>query len=536
MFGFRDWPFRRKLLVPIVILALMLAIMMWVGMGATSRVGGLANDISSRLLPSVNLVLEADRDLYQALVAERAIAAGVGDAGKERTEHSENLSQAMERVRKAAALHPDDSGIQRELDLFQQAFSRWQQSSGALMSGAADAAAIELSAKHFQDTRDTIDRMGELIMNAAKAADEEVTATRTSSATLQTILLLIGLAICVLLAITFPPMIVGPLKELLSRIEDISHGDGDLTQRIDVKSRDELGQVAAAFNQFVSKLQETLKRLITNANEVGDAAGQLSGITKRTDSLIGDQHRATEQVATAVHEMSSTVQAIAQTTASAAQAAHSADSDAKDGRAVVGQSVHAIEDLAGDVAQSSETIHKLELETANIGKVLDVIQGIAEQTNLLALNAAIEAARAGEQGRGFAVVADEVRTLAARTQQSTHEIQSMIQSLQSGARNAVSIMERGKAKADTSVDRAKAAENSLTKITDSVLKLTDMNTQIATAAEEQTAVTDDIARNVESIRTIAGHSSEAARASAETGRRLAEYAESLQREVAHFRV
>jgi methyl-accepting chemotaxis protein len=536
MLGFRNWPFRRKLLVPIVVLAAMLVIMAWLGMNATGQLGNLANDVSGRLLPSVNLVLEADRDLYQALVAERALAAGIGDANKQRTDHSENMTQAQERVQKAAALHPDDAGVQSELRQFEQAFASWKQGSIALISGTADAAAIEQNGQQFQRMRDTIDRMGDLIMKAAKVADDEVASTRGSSITLQTILLVIGLVLCALLAIVFPPMVVGPLANLLRRIEDISHGDGDLTQRLDVHSQDELGQVANAFNQFVSKLQQTLQRLIGHANEVGDASGQLSGITKRADSLIGDQHAATEQVATAVHEMSSTVQAIAQTTASAAQAAHSADAEAKDGRAVVGQSVSAIEDLATDVSGAAETIRKLELETANIGKVLDVIQGIAEQTNLLALNAAIEAARAGEQGRGFAVVADEVRTLAARTQQSTHEIQSMIQSLQGGARNAVSIMERGRSKADTSVERAKAAANSLSKITESVLKLTDMNTQIAAAAEQQTAVTDDIARNVESIRGIAGHSSEAARASADTGKRLAGYAESLQKEVSHFRV
>ena len=536
MLGFRDWPFRRKLLAPIVLLALMLIIMAWLGMRASAQMGTLANDVSGRLLPSVNLVLEADRDLYQALVAEREVLAGVGNVNESRTSFTENASQARERVQKAAALHPEQREIQTELRNFEQAFTRWKQLADGLIAGSSDSSAISQAETEFQQARDAIDRMGGLIMDEAKAADEAVLATRDSGAALQSIVLIIGLGICLLLAVLFPPMVVRPLANLLSRIEDISHGDGDLTQRLDVQSRDELGQVANVFNQFVAKLQQTLQRVVGHANQVGQAATQLAGITRQAGELTAEQHHATEQVATAVHEMSSTVQSIAHTTSATAAAAQSADADAKEGRAVVRQSVQAIEDLVGDVSGAADTIHQLELETANIGKVLDVIQSIAEQTNLLALNAAIEAARAGEQGRGFAVVADEVRTLAARTQQSTHEIQSMIQSLQSGARNAVSIMERGKAKADTTVSRAQAAEQSLRQITESVLKLTDMNTQIATAAEEQTAVTDEIARNVETIRGTASRSADTAKASAETGKQLSGYSTALQTEVGHFRL
>ena len=536
MFGFRDWPFRRKLLVPIVLLALMLIIMAWLGMRASAQMGELARDVSGRLLPSVNLVLEADRDLYQALVAERAVLAGIGDGNRHRGDYSENLAQARERVQKAAALHPDQPVIQTEFRNFEQAFARWKQRADGLLAGSSDASAVSQAESEFQQARDAIDRMGAEIMDEAKAADEAVGATRDSGTAMQSIVLVIGLGICLLLAVVFPPMVVRPLANLLSRIEDISHGDGDLTQRLDVQSRDELGQVANAFNQFVAKLQQTLQRVISQASDVGHAATQLAGITRQAGELTTEQLHATEQVATAVHEMSSTVQSIAHTTSAAASAAQSADADAKEGRAVVRQSVQAIEDLVGDVSGAADTIHQLELETANIGKVLDVIQSIAEQTNLLALNAAIEAARAGEQGRGFAVVADEVRTLAARTQQSTHEIQSMIQSLQSGARNAVSIMERGKAKADTTVSRAQAAEQSLRQITESVLKLTDMNTQIATAAEQQTAVTDEIARSVETIRGTAGRSADTAKASVDTGKQMADYSTALQAEVAHFRV
>lgn len=326
------------------------------------------------------------------------------------------------------------------------------------------------------------------------------------------------------------------MNALLNRLQQISHGNGDLTQRVEVHSRDELGKLAEAFNEFVAKLQQTMSRIVKHSNDLSAAAGSLSGITSRTDTLIHDQHQATELVATAVNEMAATVQSIAHNTSNAASAAHAADQHAQGGKNIVGQSVKAIEDLANDVTAAADSIHQLEVETASIGTVLDVIQGIAEQTNLLALNAAIEAARAGEQGRGFAVVADEVRTLAARTQQSTLEIQAMIQSLQNGARHAVGTMQRGRDKAGNSVERAKAAADSIDEITQSVLSLSDMNTQIATAAEQQTAVTSDIARNVESIRSIAEQSADAAKASANTGQSLQQLAQSMHAEVSHFRV
>ncbi len=542
----RDWPIGRKLVLPIIVLTGVVILLVLLSLRSVYGLGDVALDIGARVLPSVNKVLEADRDLYQTRVAElELLADGVTSERQKKllTEHAENMQQAEARISDAAKLHPDNAAIQGELANFRSRLAVWKRSTETIVKqatsgelAAARVASGGAAADEFQAARDAIDKMGEYIMKEAEAAASAVEDAQTAAGAQLGFMLIIAVLISIVSAVTFPRLITSPLRTLLARIEDIAHGDGDLTARIDVQSQDELGKVANAFNQFVSKLQHTIQTLITNAGKVNDAAAHLVTITGRANQSISDQHRATEQVATAVHEMSSTVQAIARNTQEAANSAQSADNDARAGRDSVRQNRDAIEDLARDVGEAANTIGNLELETANIGKVLDVIQGIAEQTNLLALNAAIEAARAGEQGRGFAVVADEVRTLAARTQQSTHEIQSMIERLQKGARDAVGVMSRGQQKADASKSRAEAVSTGFDAIAGAVTQISDLNTQIATAAEEQTAVTDDIARNIEHIRSSSVRTAETANESADTGRQMAKLAEELRQTLGHFRV
>jgi methyl-accepting chemotaxis protein len=248
------------------------------------------------------------------------------------------------------------------------------------------------------------------------------------------------------------------------------------------------------------------------------------------------QHSATDQVATAITEMSATVQEVARNASDAADAATEADRNVLQGQEVVQKTIGAITDLAQDVDNAAHVIRDLSTNSDNIGKVLDVIKGIAEQTNLLALNAAIEAARAGEQGRGFAVVADEVRTLASRTQESTQEIQEMIEKLQDGAGNAVKVMETGCDKAQTTVTLAEDAGAALKAITTSVNDISQMNVQIATAAEEQNAVTEDINRNVVDISSVSDSTAEASNQIETATSSLAVLAAELQQQVDQFRI
>jgi len=277
---------------------------------------------------------------------------------------------------------------------------------------------------------------------------------------------------------------------------------GDLTSPIHVSGNNETTEVLQAIKMLQSRLATVMGHIQESAAGVASAAEQLSHATSSTHHLMEGQHQETDMVATAMNEMSATVTEVAGNTAAAAGAADQASRNAREGRMVVQASMTGIHQLADQVGEAAETIARLEADSENIGKILDVIRGIAGQTNLLALNAAIEAARAGEQGRGFAVVADEVRALAQRTQESTQEIQGMISRLQEGARSAVATMQLGREQADQSVETANETDRSLDSISHSVERINDMNAQIATAAEEQTAVVEEMNRNIESIRGL----------------------------------
>ncbi|WP_372239626.1 methyl-accepting chemotaxis protein [Pseudomonas sp. L-22-4S-12] len=254
------------------------------------------------------------------------------------------------------------------------------------------------------------------------------------------------------------------------------------------------------------------------------------------DRLISSEHAAVDQVSTAATEMSSAVHEVARNAQHAADAARSAETQSREGAQVVGATIQAIRQLAHEVESASSTIQTLEQETANIGAVLAVIKGIAEQTNLLALNAAIEAARAGEQGRGFAVVADEVRALAARTQDSTKDIQQMIERLQIGVQNAVKAMHSGSEKARDSVERAAGVDGALSATGDSVARINDMAAQIATACEEQSSVTEEIARNISDIRDLSNEAALTSEQSTQASARLSELSSGLAQLVGRFRV
>jgi methyl-accepting chemotaxis protein len=260
----------------------------------------------------------------------------------------------------------------------------------------------------------------------------------------------------------------------------------------------------------------------------------MSDNSVETKLNLNQQETEIEKVAAAINEMATTVQEVSRHASNASAAALSADDGSSNGYQVVTEVIAAINDLAGEVQQISLTISSLKEDSVKIGTVLDVIKDIAEQTNLLALNAAIEAARAGEQGRGFAVVADEVRTLASRTQQSTQEIQEMIEHLQNGALNATLAIDKGQDKTQTTVDKAQVAGKALSDITHAVSKIVEMNTQIATAAEEQSAVAEEINRNVSSIKTLSGKTATGAEYTAASSQELSQVAENLQQMISSF--
>jgi methyl-accepting chemotaxis protein len=330
--------------------------------------------------------------------------------------------------------------------------------------------------------------------------------------------------------------ITRPLRDVAEALGDISAGEGDLTRRLTVSTGDEVGLVATGFNNFADKIQHLIVDLKKSIQELSRSTEQMNQVVKKTNADVQRQRHETTQTAAAVHEMAATAQEVASNAGGAASAADQADHATSDGQKEVEATISALQQLYQDVNRSSEVISRLDDDADKIGSVVNVIKEIADQTNLLALNAAIEAARAGEYGRGFSVVADEVRTLANRTQESTQEIQMMIERLLTGAREAVSVMETSRSQGETTVERAAKASESLGVITASVSTINNMNMQIASAAEEQTAVADEISSSVQQIADIAEHSAKNADNLEATTNEMSRLEKRLQSLVGHFKV
>jgi len=346
----------------------------------------------------------------------------------------------------------------------------------------------------------------------------------------------IGLVIALLAFLMVVKAVINPLKQVASRFIEIAEGEGDLTVALPVKGNDEIAEVSRGFNLFVSKTRDTIQTVIGASAQINSAVHDLSAINTQTSHIIDRQQLETDQVATAMNEMVATVQEVARNVSDAAEAANQANGEANSGQQVVNAAISKIDQLANEVISAAEVLHRVEADSQKVGKVLDVIKDIAEQTNLLALNAAIEAARAGEQGRGFAVVADEVRTLAGRTQKSTEEIQVMIESLQNGTRDAVAVMERGQVMTGETVERANKAGEALLAITGAVDSITNMTAQVASAAEEQNSVAEEINTNIVNISNLSQETGEASQNSGSAVAQLSQLASQLDGAVSRFRV
>lgn len=360
---------------------------------------------------------------------------------------------------------------------------------------------------------------------------------RSESGNFQALMLVITLIAVVIGAVISQQLVARITRTIGGEPEEAARvinriASGDLTTRVEVKQRDSImGAVAAMAQQLAGVIRD----VTATANHLVKAASELSATAGSNAHLAEQQRQQTEQGASAMSQMSDTVQEVANHTVEASQLARGAERETLSGRQEVERTLASIGSLASEIEEASKVIVKLSDDSSQISSVLEVIENIAEQTNLLALNAAIEAARAGEQGRGFAVVADEVRALASRTQNSTRDIQQLIETMQSSARGAVQVIERGRSQASTSVAQAERAGQSLQAINGSVTAISDMNTRIASAAEQQSAVAQDINRNFSTITDASEQALEASQRVERASSELSSLAHSLQQSVSQFR-
>ncbi|QLG94076.1 HAMP domain-containing protein [Pseudomonas yamanorum] len=375
-----------------------------------------------------------------------------------------------------------------------------------------------------------------VLVAPAEALKAELDADNAKGTLLELSLGLLAAIVGLLLVWLMARSVTRPILGVARMLEDIASGEGDLTRRLAYDKHDELGELAGWFNRFLDKLQPIIAQVKRSVQDARGTADQSAAIATQTSAGMEQQYRQVDQVATASHEMSATAQDVARSAAQAAQAARDADQATREGLTVIDRTTTSIGHLAADMSTAMTQVEGLAANSEKIGSVLEVIRAIAEQTNLLALNAAIEAARAGEAGRGFAVVADEVRNLARRTQESVEETRAVIEQLQSGTQDVVGSMSNSHRQAQGSVEQVGHAVTALRQIGDAVTVISDMNLQIASAAEEQSAVAEEINHNVASIRDVTESLSGQANESARVSQALNSLANQQQSLMDQFRV
>ena len=544
---FHDLKIAKKLWLSNAALFTLMVLIVIVSIQGLNLVGANVQRVD-QTMRAVDTLLQADRDLYQALVAERSMIfakPGSDEFLENIAAHKENIQQAKDRADVFYELIKDKSFT----DLFEQYVRdrrEWQQLTEQLREAIQSdtrvgrRTAIDLSfgsaAKAFESMRAKIDEMVDQAEQIAQQATNETTLSVEESTNKILLLFSLSLFVSILLQIFFPRMIVRPMREMIARINELAGGGGDLTRKVQVNSKDEIGDMGQSVNHFIDSLRNLLGQIIHLGTQFAEQSKSLEGLSRRNKQVTDGTKEETDMLATSITEMTASVHEVAQNANSAAGQAQQANDQSKLGQKVVESTKQAISSLADEVQRSAQVIEKLKNDASSIDDVVNVIRGIAEQTNLLALNAAIEAARAGEQGRGFAVVADEVRALASRTQTSTEEIQDMIGALQSSADQAFTIMQQGKHRAESAVDHSNQAKESLAKINNSIALMADMNTQIAAAAEQQSMVSSEISENANKLSMFSKEAAELSDGVSESTNSLAGMARELKSKLANFKV
>ncbi|MEZ8142572.1 methyl-accepting chemotaxis protein [Enterovibrio sp. FF113] len=502
--------FRTKLFIPLGFVSVIFTIVLAMTYQTFERQVALNSTLNDLINPTVESIDDAYRDLYQVLGSvEGLLAKGVTQemVEKQTFEFNDNAPNTLHRLKVVQRVI--DAGV---IDVSHQAtLNRLINNTDSWISElerlirTPDSASRQY-ANSYEGIEDTFAQLRgdiKILSKAISQVSAQISADIDAS-TIQAERLIIGgtigaLILAVLGGVLLSNMLLKPVKEMGDALENIASGDGDLTQRLTVRSTDEIGQLGESFNRFVAKIQASIKEVVDASNHVREHTEQIEIAIRSSVTETENQHRESDMIAAAVQEMSASSMQISQNASDAADATGTATQEIGAAQSSVAGTVAAMSSLRSRIEQSQTMITSLNHDVDSIASIVDVIRGIAEQTNLLALNAAIEAARAGEQGRGFAVVADEVRNLANKTQQSTEEIRNMIERLETGTRNAVSSMNESSEASNDTVSHIQQTSEYLDAVSSMIITINDQNAQVATASSQQKAVSEDISRNIHGI-------------------------------------
>lgn len=531
---------RLKSSVPILAMALTVLVVVLMFSWMLSKQSKTIDVQSTVFVPANASILNADRDLYQAKVAADLIVSGRGNVTELEADRQNNIQQVSDRYSAFRNYIVDYEDMIKGLQDFESAFETWKAASDALVRVTMLDIEFETLAKAeleaFNNVRGILDKSGEVLL----AKFEQINAVMKSEIhqliiiTITVVLIIFSIAL--IFSYLVPKKLTADIKELINRINEISSGDGDLTARLNVESQDEFGQLAIAFNEFIAKLQEIIKSSLEDVYGLSDLTLKLAESSVTSKSINHQLNQATESMVTAVHEMAIANKEMAMVATNSATEADKTADLAERGMSVVENSNEKISFLIKDMDSVLACSDDLKMNADNIISVLAVISSVAEQTNLLALNAAIEAARAGEHGRGFAVVADEVRTLANRTQQSTNDINKIIGALQASVKQSAIAINQGKTNVDETALTFKEAGSVFSQIQLSSDKVNEMATQTASATAEQTSVADEISRNLHGLNEQTEAANDLALKGDTLSRQVSSFSENIATLMGRFKV